>query len=129
MKLLFCFFLILMVPIYAFSGDEWNWSHPVPPSNVLHTVHVFDSLNIIAMGDAGIMLFTNDFGRTWDPHYVENITQNIYGSHFFDRLRGLIVGENGLIAITNDGGQSWMALKQSVKHFTRCTLKSIKGHI
>ena len=93
----FLLILLLVLANQLKSGSDWLWSHPEPPSNPLFAVHVFDSLNILAMGEAGIMLRSSDFGQTWDVTYSEHITKNIYGCYFFDRQKGLIVGENGLI--------------------------------
>jgi len=75
-------YVLLFLPSLTFSSGDWHWSNPVPPGNALYAVHVFDSLNILAMGEAGIILRSADFGRTWKPKYDKNITKNIYGSHF-----------------------------------------------
>jgi len=115
MKYITSLLFLLFLFVNPTASSDWQWSQPAIPSNVLHTVHVFDSLNIIAMGDAGIMMLSSDFGQNWSPHYAENITENIYGSHFFDRNNGLIVGEKGLVAMTADAGKSWNRIKLSTK--------------
>ena len=91
--------LLLVLPFKILSGSDWIWLHPVPPGNPLYAVHVVDSSTILVMGEAGIMLRSDDFGQNWSVNYVKGVTENIYGCHFFDSQSGFVVGENGAIYI------------------------------
>lgn len=62
---------------------------------------------ILAVGERGTILGTNDQGRTWEarPAAVEATLTGI--SFAPDGRRGWVVGHDALILATEDGGRSW----------------------
>ncbi len=79
---------------------------PVVP-NMLLLDGAVAGAEILAVGERGTILGTNDQGRTWEarPSLVDATLTGI--SFAPDGRRGWIVGHDALILATEDGGRSW----------------------
>lgn len=76
-----------------------------------------------AVGDGGIFLHTEDFGRTWQRKSIRQYEgYNFNDIVFVSETEGWIVSDSGLILHTQDGGESW----QTRKSGTNDPLKTIR---
>ena len=90
---------------------------------MLHDVHFFDQNNGLVVGDNGLMLTTNDGGKTWikkddntrpqeaapgqRPGRPGGGTPTLYNIYFLNKNIGYITGARGTILKTADGGKTW----------------------
>ena len=102
---------------------------------MLHDVHFFDQNNGLAVGDNGLMLTTDDGGKTWIKKETNSRPQGaapgqrpgrpggegggppagfrgggtptLYNIYFVDKNIGYITGARGTILKTDDGGKTW----------------------
>jgi photosystem II stability/assembly factor-like uncharacterized protein len=61
---------------------------------------------LVAAGEHGIVLLSDDAGRTWRQGRVP-VSSTLVALWFLDRQRGWAVGHHGVILRTRDGGTSW----------------------
>jgi photosystem II stability/assembly factor-like uncharacterized protein len=61
---------------------------------------------LVAAGEYGNVLFSDDNGGTWRQARVPT-TAMLTGIYFVDRLHGWTVGHDGLILASDDGGEQW----------------------
>ncbi|MFC5626670.1 YCF48-related protein [Algoriphagus winogradskyi] len=90
------------------GGNTWE-NLPKLTSENLNALSKLDSSTAIIVGDAGVILKSEDMAKTWrkiDVPYTENFTS----VDFWDNYLGFISGENGLILQTKDGGESWIQI-------------------
>ena len=74
--------------------------------NTLLDVKFIDDMRGWAVGQGGVIIATNDGGKTWTgQHSGYELTLN--GVEFADESNGWIVGQLGLILNTTDGGRTW----------------------
>ena len=102
---------------------------------MLHDVHFFDQNKGLVVGDNGLMLTTNDGGKTWKKKEVNTRPQGttpgqrpgrpggtgggppagfggggtptLYNIYFLNENIGYITGARGTILKTEDGGKTW----------------------
>ena len=69
---------------------------------------------LVAVGDRGIVLTSDDNGTTWTqrPTPVSVLLTNV---HFADGARGWAVGHGGVILATGDGGLHWTRVLDGVQ--------------
>ncbi len=72
----------------------------------INSVSYFEENNILAVGDSGKVLISNDDGYTWTPLDL-GIYTNLYEIKFCPNNIGIIVGELGTVIISEDGWQTW----------------------
>lgn len=61
---------------------------------------------LVAVGERGIVLLSDDQGRTWRQVSVP-VSVGLTGVHFADAQHGWIIGHGGVILSSTDGGQTW----------------------
>lgn len=61
---------------------------------------------IVAVGERGIILFSDDSGKQWQQAQVP-ASVTLTSVRFSDARRGVAVGHAGLVLTTSDGGQHW----------------------
>jgi photosystem II stability/assembly factor-like uncharacterized protein len=61
---------------------------------------------IVAAGEHGIILYSEDDGKNWQQASVPT-RQMLTGIHFADARYGWAVGHDGLILFSDDGGVTW----------------------
>ena len=71
-----------------------------------NAVHMADSYRGFAVADDGIILKTEDGGRTW-THQASGTTEDLLGVDAFDESIAYAVGEGNTILRTDDGGRNW----------------------
>ncbi len=91
MKYIFSFIVttfLLTSQIFAQSG--WRWQNPYPQPNELHDVCFPDSMNGIAVGNQGTIIYTLDGGNSWDQQFYG--TDPLYAVCFINCNIGWIAG-------------------------------------
>ncbi|MAY40941.1 MULTISPECIES: YCF48-related protein [unclassified Neptuniibacter] len=91
---------------------------------------------LVAAGEQGIVIFSNDDGAIWQQANVP-ASVLITGLHFFDNQKGWAVGHDGIVLATTDGGANWTrqldgvvinqlrvgAIKEEIARFNELTVK------
>jgi len=67
---------------------------------------------IVAVGDHGTVLLSDDDGRTWRQAHDVPTRLMLTSVCFTDDMRGWAVGHWGVVLHTEDGGDSWKLLRQ-----------------
>ncbi len=95
------------------TGDgSWVWENPLPQGNPVNAVHASDAAHLLAVGDHGLLLRSDDGGATWSrqPLGVTDPLLDVAFSATSPSV-GVIVGGNGLVLRTSDGGGHWTAAR------------------
>lgn len=87
------------------GGNVWE-NLPKLTSEDLNALSKLDSNTAVIVGDAGVILKSEDMAKSWRKINVP-FTENLISVDFWDEFLGFITGENGLILQTKDGGESW----------------------
>lgn len=91
------------------SGQTWKQS-VVPTRAMLTGVSFPDALHGWAVGHDGVILHTDDGGKSWQRQDKGDELETIYlDVLFLDAERGFIVGAYGKFLRTQDGGKTWLA--------------------
>lgn len=99
------------------GGRTWEMQDPqLPPiccvdQYQLRIVQQIDSLNIVGIGDSGLVIRSFDAGVTWERQ-VAPTQHRLATVHFADLLNGIITSKSdtaggGIILTTTDGGKNW----------------------
>ncbi len=74
---------------------------------------------LVAAGEHGIVLYSDDNGSHWQQAVVPT-TRMLTGIHFVDGRHGWAVGHDGLILASDDGGENWRIQRDglAVQHQT-----------
>jgi len=70
--------------------------------------------NTVAVGKSGLILVTNNSGKTWERRATDT-TKALSAISFGDRNHGFVVGNGGTILATSDGGASWRSQTSGTK--------------
>lgn len=87
------------------GGNVWE-NLPKLTTEDLNSLSKLDSNTAVIVGDAGVILKSEDMAKSWRKINVP-FTENFTSVDFWDEFLGFISGENGLILQTKDGGESW----------------------
>ena len=68
------------------------------------------------VGEFGLVLHTEDGGRTWTAQRYGSDLPQLYSVKFIDDQRGWAVGQAGSLIHTSDGGKRWSAVEINPKH-------------
>lgn len=68
-----------------------------------------------AVGAEGVIISTNDGGRTWRPQ-VSGVGDDLFDVKFFDAAEGWAVGSGGTMLHTRDGGRIWADARRATMH-------------
>ncbi|WP_192347351.1 YCF48-related protein [Algoriphagus sp. Y33] len=100
------------------GGSVWE-NLPKLTSEKLNALSKLDSSTAIIVGDAGVILKSEDKAKTWRMIEV-SFKENFNSVDFWDENLGFIAGDNGMILQTRDGGESWVEIPSG-------TSRNIKG--
>ncbi len=81
----------------------------------LNDIEFAGDKRVIAVGQSGVMLISDDRGQTWRQQPTPFVNFDLAACLFSSAERGTVVGENGLIAQTSDAGQSWTLRESGVE--------------
>jgi hypothetical protein len=94
------------------AGLSWRVQVPkIGPwkeeNTLVRSLQMIDSLNIVAVGDSGLLFRTRDGGDTWNWKYLDS--GQIHAVHFSNPKEGIIVEwkADRDIATTTDAGEHW----------------------
>jgi photosystem II stability/assembly factor-like uncharacterized protein len=100
-------------------------AQPVPPALVpaQRVAHATSAMllasaragqRIVAVGDHGVVLLSDDMGKTYRQAQAVPVDVTLTGVHFTDTRRGWAVGQWGVILRTEDGGEHWSVQRSDV---------------
>lgn len=92
----------------------------LPASLRLNAVFFSGSEAGWAVGANGVIYFTSNGGRSWQPQ-ESGVKSDLYDVKFIDTLEGWAVGGEGAILHTKDGGRVWTRERRTTDH----TLESL----
>jgi photosystem II stability/assembly factor-like uncharacterized protein len=104
------FFLICLFISFGclMAQTGWYWQQPLPQGNSLNDLHVFDQNTVIAVGDFGTVMKSNDGGISWYTRFnTGNTNDNFHSLSFVDYQTGYAVTNHGKVFKTVDGGNTW----------------------
>jgi len=78
---------------------------PVSPKRLLTAV-TFAGPRLVAAGQRGHLLWSDDRGRTWTQAEVP-VSSDLTALAFPDPMHGWAVGHDGVVLVTADGGKTW----------------------
>ena len=113
LALLFALFL----PSAALSapGDAtWEQMLPSTTAQPLQGVTFVSATKGWAVGGAGVVLHTEDAGRSWRRVSVPLLRDTLNDVVFTSAARGWVVGQHGAIVRTVDGGDTWEGVQRPV---------------
>jgi photosystem II stability/assembly factor-like uncharacterized protein len=106
--LLFVLSCIASIPILAQTVDSLDrpavLSHTAEHSVLLDVVKTGN--RIVAVGERGIVVLSDDSGRTWRQAVVPT-SVSLTKVKFVTSQTGWIVGHSGVVLHTRDGGETW----------------------
>jgi photosystem II stability/assembly factor-like uncharacterized protein len=80
---------------------------PKAAESLLLDVERLSGGRLVAAGERGHILYSDDNGKSWVQADVPVIV-NIIAAHFVSDTTGWAVGHDGVVLKTTDGGQSWV---------------------
>lgn len=86
------------------GGKNWERQGNGVTSHNLNKVTAVDANNVIAAGDHGTLLSTND-GENWSKITGIGTTNDFLGIDMYDAMHGIAVGKGTIIYYTRDGVQ------------------------
>ncbi len=103
----FCPLLLAVISLLAPAvfSQGWYWQNPLPQGNAIYDLQVIDAATVVAVGDLGVILRTQDGGNTWKLQ-PSDTSIALYGVHFPNADLGMAVGDSGVILRSEDGGKS-----------------------
>ncbi|MDI9599890.1 MAG: YCF48-related protein [Acidobacteriota bacterium] len=114
---------------FVSTGDgSWVWQSPLPQGNRINDVHVFNADHLLAVGDHGLLLESDDGGTTWQRREW-NIDATLNAVAFANASTGVIVGDHGLVLRTTNGGANWLLTFPSTTQDLRdvCFANALQG--
>ncbi len=97
--------LLALVAIPLGAAVQYAPMMPLAHRSLLLDVAAADN-RVVAVGERGHILFSDDRGSTWQQARVPTI-QMLTAVHFIDARRGWAVGHDGIILASDDGGETW----------------------
>jgi photosystem II stability/assembly factor-like uncharacterized protein len=95
------------------SSDSKATPQPDRPWESYYGVTILPSGQVVVAGDKGVVMSTDDGGRTWTRQVLKKGHKNydLYSVAFTpDGSRGWVVGDGGVIFRTDDRGKTWTEL-------------------
>ena len=86
--------------------------NPLPQGNELNDIQFVGDSLVIAVGDFGTFIKSENAGQTWS--YQHLLYRNLNCLYFYSALDGYIGGVNGLVLKTNDGGKTWNTINSKI---------------
>ena len=107
--------LLLIAAAQLVSAANESKAVPQPDRSweSYYAVAILPSGRAVVAGDKGVVMATNDGGRTWTRQELKKGPKyfDLYSVAFSsDGSHGWVVGDDGVIFRTEDGGASWRAL-------------------
>jgi photosystem II stability/assembly factor-like uncharacterized protein len=101
---------VLLLLLSGYVSGQCDSVYLRSSSSYISAIHVFDSLNMIGIGDNGDIIRTTDGGNNWKlPLNYKPSGQSLSSLSFPSPQTGYAAGYGNLLK-TEDGGQSWFHL-------------------
>lgn len=99
--------ILLLFPCFVVpaTGSENSVVAPLASRSLLLDAQRVEN-TIIAVGERGHILISEDSGNSWSQAQVPT-RATLTGIYFFNRQNGWVVGHDQVILRTQDGGKSW----------------------
>lgn len=123
--LILCFFSFFQVLNPQNAVSQWTWQNPLPMGNTLTSVDFFDNNNVIAAGDADLILKSSNTGNNWNTYYQSadnSIMWNsiqVLGPNVAIGASASMIGMPSLttgIFKTTNGGINWVNVYASLNN-------------
>lgn len=99
---------LLVLPLAAALPDRLQ--QPSPHSDAAFSVMLTDIARagerLVAVGDLGVVIYSDDQGQHWQQASVP-VTTLLTSIHFTSAERGWVTGHDGVLLQTSDAGASW----------------------
>ncbi len=83
---------------------------PIRPNRVLLLDVALAGKRVVAVGERGVVLGSDDNGQTWTATRAP-VTRTLTAVTFFDDKVGIAVGHGGSVLRTEDAGKTWVQIK------------------
>jgi len=110
---IFIIFIIFNYSFNCFSQDqkpntdiEYSVNEPLVKKSLLLGVACAGETRLVAVGERGHILFTDNGGIDWTQAKVPTIS-TLTSVFFIDDKHGWAVGHDAIILVTSNGGESW----------------------
>ena len=117
--------------IYAYEPAEGTFS-PAEHTDYEYSKTVFSDIQFLgeegwAVGNQGIILYTDNGGKKWNLKKWGNISFN--SICMTDKKNGFVAADNGILLSTNDSAKTWKAIKwgNTMLNFTSVKIKNNIG--
>lgn len=90
------------------QGISWEQSQADLGEAILRDVCYVSDLEVFAVGNRGVILYSSDGGFSWERVPNEIISDDFFAISFADRMHGFIAAKNGIFYVTTDGGEQWI---------------------
>ena len=100
------FTLLLLTPWSKAERLEQMALQQTSPSTALLLTIESAGDRLVAAGEQGVIIFSDDGGVSWRQSSVP-VSALITDLHFFDTQTGWAVGHDGIVLVTVDGGVHW----------------------
>jgi photosystem II stability/assembly factor-like uncharacterized protein len=104
--------LMVAAPLAA-RADGAAGPRAVPAARVAHASSAgllgsaLAGPRVVAVGEHGVVLFSDDAGKTWRQAGSVPVDSTLTAISFVDDKRGWAVGHAGIVLATTDGGETW----------------------
>ena len=78
-------------------------------------IKMFENGTGYVLGSNGLILRTENEGKTWTPNYIKDVSFDLYDLQMINRDKLIIVGDAFSAAISDDGGIHWRSFDEIVR--------------
>ena len=100
------FIFMACISMMQVKAQDWATIYTNPSNIVIEDIFSFGEDTLIAVGEAGTILYTSDGGHNWSPQ-SSGVSHNLYAIEFINDSTGYACGSSGIILCTSDGGSNW----------------------
>ena len=103
------------------DGKDWyiqrfqRQSGPILYKLYFNRIKFFNRKNGIIIGNNGLILLTNDSGKTWRPNYLANLREDLFNIERLNKNSYLIVGSNFTALASDRLGKTWRPYNKLIK--------------
>ncbi|MFN3880223.1 MAG: WD40/YVTN/BNR-like repeat-containing protein [Nitrincola lacisaponensis] len=109
LRLILVVLAILVMPVSAGLPDRLTQT--APQTAAAHAVMLTDLARagerLVAVGDFGVVLYSDDHGQVWQQAQVP-VTTLLTSIHFTSDNQGWITGHDGVLLSSDDAGMTWV---------------------
>jgi photosystem II stability/assembly factor-like uncharacterized protein len=110
MPKIFLLFIALAL-LFKANAQDWKWVNPTPTGNQLNFVKYLDAKNVIAVGNYGTILISNNGGQNW-KQLNSHTNANLLSISAIDKDTIYVSGQDLSLLKTTDGGNNWITLRE-----------------